>query len=183
MYPDPCKSGSRQKNHYIVILDSCILNCEVMWSCFFSRTWLGRHYQCWMEGTCEHRDKTWKNAGPGWNLTCVCCSLSLSGYFNFLCLYLCTTPVTSGFLILELCVFLVVICLGSCCTSRCPWPEFLSFGSQLIRFLLFSDYLLSISSDSWFLLRSITLRFIYYFKLQLGTLNFILIFFFFWFVY
>lgn len=76
-------------------------------------------------------------------LTCVYGSLSLSGYFNFLCLYLCTTPVTSGFLILEPCVFLVVICVESCCTSSCPLLEFLSFDPQLICFLLFSDYLLS----------------------------------------
>lgn len=61
-------------------------------------------------------------------LTCVYGPLSLSDCFNFLCLFLCTTPVTSGFLILKPCVFLMVICLGSCCTSSCPLLEFLSFG-------------------------------------------------------
>lgn len=64
-------------------------------------------------------------------LTCVyglLFLLSLSDCFNFLCLFLCTTPVTSGFLILKPCVFLMVICLGSCCTSSCPLLEFLSFG-------------------------------------------------------
>lgn len=64
-------------------------------------------------------------------LTCVygpLFLLSLSDCFNFLCLFLCTTPMTSGFLILKPCVFLVVICLGSCCTSTCPLLEFLSFG-------------------------------------------------------